>query len=184
MRAKGDFKMKQKIWAKTLLSTYNCLEPISDAIDKLVISQGVNSCCNHLSTMENAEKIISLIQRKKMMINLKVIIENVIASIDTKSARILVMKYFDHVKPEMCFKLLEMSRRTFFRKIDRAVEEFAIRLKNFGYTSEKLEQLLFKESWIKEYYNHFAKQKESNICTDEEFEFNSSYTNSLNKCKA
>lgn len=176
--------MKQKIWAKTLLSTYNCLEPISDAIDKLVISQGVNSCCNHLSTMDNAEKIISLIQRKKMLINLKVITENVIASIDTKSARILVMKYFDHVKPEVCYKLLEMSRRTFFRKIDRAVEEFAIHLKNFGYTSENLEQLLAKESWIKEYYNHFAKQKESNSLVDEEFDFSSNYTNALKNCKA
>lgn len=175
--------MKQKIWAKTLLTTYNCLEPISDAIDKLVISQGVNSCCNNLTTLENAEKIINLIQRKKIMVNLKVIIENVMASLDTQSARILVMKYFDKVKPEVCFSLLEMSRRTYFRKIDKAIEEFSIHLKNFGYSSETLEQLLSKENWIKEYYNHFAKQKE--VCqVEDNFDYQSSYIKSLTKCKA
>lgn len=175
--------MKQKIWAKTLLTTYNCLEPISDAIDKLVISQGVNSCCNNLTTLENAEKIINLIQRKKIMVNLKVIIENVMASIDPNSARILVMRYFDKVKPEVCFNLLEMSRRTYFRKIDRAIEEFSIHLKNFGYTSEVLEQNLSRENWIKEYFNHFAKQKESEQ-VDENCDYQSNYIKSLTKCKA
>lgn len=152
--------MKQKIWAKTLLNTYNCLETISSAIDKLVVTQGVNSGKNNLSTMENAEKIINLIQRKKLMVNLKVITENVIASLDTTSARILVMKYFDKVKPEVCFELLDMSRRTFFRKINRAIDEFAVHLKQMGYSSEKLAEMLKNEHWIKEYYNHYAKQQD------------------------
>lgn len=175
--------MKQKIWAKTLLTTYNCLEPISDAIDKLVISQGVNSCCNNLTTLENAEKIINLIQRKKNMVNLKVIIENVMASLEPQSARILIMKYFDKVKPEVCFSLLGLSRRTYFRKIDKAIDEFSIHLKNFGYTSETLEQILKKENWIKEYFNHFAKQKETSQI-DENLDYQSSYVKSLIKCKA
>ncbi len=152
--------MKQKIWAKTLLTTYNCLEAISNAIDKLVITQGVNSGRNSLTTMENAEKIINLIQRKKLMVNLKVITENVMASLDTNSARILVMKYFDHVKPDVCYKLLDMSRRTFFRKANKAVDEFALHLKNLGYDHETLNNMLYKEQWIKEYFNHFSRQEE------------------------
>ena len=55
--------MKQKIWAKTLLASYNSLETIANAVDNLVVTQGINSANNHLSTMENAEKIINLIQR-------------------------------------------------------------------------------------------------------------------------
>lgn len=174
--------MKQKIWAKTLLNTYNCLETISSAIDKLVVTQGVNSGKNTLTTMENAERIINLIQRKKLMVNLKVLTENVIASLNTTSSRILVMKYFDKVKPEICFELLEMSRRTFFRKTNRAIDEFALRLKQMGYNSEKLAEMLKNEHWIKEYYNHYAKQEDVEQSFDYEEEKQPS--KQVRKCRA
>lgn len=174
--------MKQKIWAKTLLNTYNCLETISSAIDKLVVTQGVNSGKNTLTTMENAERIINLIQRKKLMVNLKVLTENIISSLNTISSRILVMKYIDKVKPEICFELLEMSRRTFFRKLNRAIDEFALRLKQMGYNSEKMSEMLANEHWIKEYYNHYAKQEDVEQSFD--YEEDEQLSKQVRKCRA
>lgn len=149
--------MEQKIWAKTLLSSYNCLEKISSAIDSLVVSQGVSSARNHLSTIENAEKIINLIQRKKLLINLKVLIEQTIAELSTSSAKILVLKFFDRVKSEVCLEVLAMPRRTFFRRVDGAIAEFASKLKQHGYDSDMLKNMLKNERWIVSMHTAFSK---------------------------
>lgn len=161
---KKEIIMEQKIWAKTLLSGYNCLEKMADAIDLAIISQGIGSSKNHLTTMENAEKIIDLIQRKKTLVNLKVMIENVMANIDVNSARLLVLKYFDRVKTELCLEILSLTRRTFFRRVDRALDEFACKLKHLGYDDNTLCSMLAKEYWIKEIYNALA----SNNVVDEQ----------------
>lgn len=151
--------MKQKIWAKTLLASYNSLETIANAVDNLVLTQGVNSANNHLTTMENAERIINLIQRKKLLVNLKVLVDSNIAKLDSLSARILIMRFLDNIKPDICLEILKLARRTYFRKLDRALEEFSLKLKLGGYTAEKIEQLVQKEHWIKEIYNNLQKQE-------------------------
>ena len=147
--------MKQKIWAKTLLTSYNCLDNIASAIDSLVVNQGVNSSRNKLSTLENAEKIINLIQRKKLLINLKVLIENIMSKIDANNARLLVLKYFDRLNTEVMIEVLSMTRRTFFRRVDRALEQFGNELVASGYDHDSLNLVLGKENWIKEIFNGF-----------------------------
>lgn len=151
--------MKQKIWAKTLLASYNSLETIANAVDNLVVTQGINSANNHLSTIENAERIISLIQRKKLLVNLKVLVDSNIEKLDNLSARLLIMRYLDNIKPDICLEILKLTRRTYFRKLDRALEEFSLKLKLSGYTPAVLEQLVKKEHWIRENYNNFLKQE-------------------------
>ena len=155
--------MEQKSWAKTLLTIYNCLENITSAIDNLVLSQGINSGRNNLTTMESAQKIINLIQRKKMLINLKVLTEKIVASVDQLSARILILKYFDRVKPEVIYNILNISRRTYFRKLNTALENFGNKLKSEGYSSNVLKERLKNESWIIEMFeNNLTKnEKES-----------------------
>lgn len=153
--------MKQKIWAKTLLASYNSLQTIADAVDNLVVTQGVNSGKNNLTTIESAERIINLIQRKKLLVNLKILVDSIIAKLDTLSARLLIMRYLDNIKPDICFDILKLTRRTYFRRLDKALEEFSIKLKLNGYTSEILENLVGKEHWIKEHYNIFFKQEMS-----------------------
>lgn len=180
--------MEQKAWAKTLLSIYNCLENIASAIDKLVLNQGINSGKNFNTTMESANKMINLIQRKKMLINLKVLIEQTIANLDVESARILVLKFFDKVSADDCAKVMTYSRRTFFRKLDKAVESFGLNLKVNGYTSASLFETFKKESWIMDYYYNFLKQKNSNFEADfekkvESKEFENTIFN-LKKCTA
>lgn len=155
--------MKQKAWAKTLLSIYTCLENISNAIDKYVVSQGVNSGRNNLTTLESAEKIISLIERKKLMINLKVLIEKSISNLEVENARILVMRYVDKVKPEVCANILNFSRRTYFRKLDKSIEYFANQLKLNGYDNEYLLNMFKNEGWIRELFENFLKQKQKNV---------------------
>ena len=155
--------MKQKAWAKTLLSIYTCLENISNAIDKYVVAQGVASGRNNLTTIESAERIINLIQRKKLMINIKVLIEKSIANLDTESARILVMRFVDKVKPEVCTQILNYSRRTYFRRLDKSIESFATNIKHQGIDENILQTMFKKEGWVLEIYQNFLKQKQKDV---------------------
>ena len=66
--------MKNNTWAKTLLYTYKYLERVAQAIDDLVEEHALYSF--YYSSIENndaervSKKIISLIERKKRLINI------------------------------------------------------------------------------------------------------------------
>ncbi len=155
----------EKIWAKTLLSSYSYLETICGAIDKTVLNYGINSAINRDAEYV-ANKIISLTERKKILINTKILIDNVLQRIDNKYAKILVLKYIDKIKSETASKLLDMSMRTYFRKTSLAVDNFASELKKFGYNTVKLNELFRNESWILEIYNAYVQKH----IKDSEFE--------------
>ena len=163
-RIKNLMKKEEKIWAKTLLSTYSYLETICGAIDKTVLNYGIHSALNNDAEFV-AKKIISLIERKKFLINTKILVDNVLSRINQKNARVLVLKYIDKLKAEKASFALNISLRTYFRRINFAVDEFAFELLKFGYTPQKLLNIFEKESWIMEIYSSFEKKdmKESEL---------------------
>lgn len=168
-------------WSKTLLNAYSYLETICGAIDKTVLNYGIGSF-NSNQTMIVADKILSLISRKKFLINTKVIVDNVLNSINGKSARILTVRYIDKVKTEVASKVLNMSNRNFFRRLNQSVEEFATELKNQGFNSNLLFETFKHEGWIMEIYNTYSKsRREKNSA--ESFDFIGMALNSIKSKK-
>lgn len=162
-------EIEQTNWSKTLLNTYSYLETICGAIDKCVVNCGVSSGCSSNSTILIANKMISLIERKKFLINLKILIDNVLRNIASSDARILTIKYIDKVKSEVASQVLGLSNRTYFRKINVAVNNFALELKKQGYTSSVLKEFLSKEGWIIEIYNSYSKKEKATLEADYSF---------------
>ena len=152
---------KQKIWTKTLLNCYSYLETICGAIDKIVINYGIGSYGSN-QIISVANKILSLISRKKFLINTKLIIDNVLNNISNKSARILTVRYIDKVKTETASKVLNMSYPNFFRRLNLSVDEFATELKKQGYDSKVLFEIFGGEGWIMEIYNSYSKKNIKN----------------------
>ena len=152
---------EQKIWTKTLLNCYSYLETICGAIDKKVINYGIGSYGAN-QTISVANKILSLISRKKFLINTKLIVDNVLNNISNKSARILTVRYIDKVKTETASKVLNMSNRNFFRRLNLSVDEFATELKKQGYDSKVLFEIFGGEGWIMEIYNSYSKKNIKN----------------------
>lgn len=152
-------------WSKTLLNSYSYLETICGAIDKTVVSFGVNSQ-NSASTYDIANKIISLISRKKFLINTKVMVDNVLKNLSKENAKILTIKFIDKTKSELASKMLNLSMRTYFRKIKSAVQQFAIELKNQKYTPQKLFEMYAQEGWIMEIYNVYSQKQNKKDCFD------------------
>lgn len=151
-------KNYQECWAKTLLDINCYLDAICSAIDKNVERCSVNSAHSQMDTSYFADKIINFMQRKKFMINIRILINSVFRNLPKQSAKILTIKYIDKMKTETACKLLEMPYRTYFRKVEKAIEDFAFELKKKGYDELKLYQMFKDELWILEVFDNYAKK--------------------------
>ena len=156
-------EIKQECWAKTLLNAYSYLETICGAIDKSVVNYGVSSAGSSKSTIQIANKIISLTERKKFLINIKVLVDDILRTISSANARLLVVKYIDKVKTELACEILKLSTRTYFRHVKTAVSSFAAELKKKGYDSAKLRSKMMNEGWILEIYNSYMAKNENKV---------------------
>ena len=164
--------MKDKIWAKTLLNSYTCLERLSSAIDGMVMATGLHSSYGYNATMTSANHIINLISRKKLLINLKVLIETVIEKMPVNFARILVLKYFDKVKSQDIAKVMEISNRTYFRRLQQSVDCFSKGLKKEGFSSEIIEKMVENEWWISNVYAEIYQKEVGEKASEKDIVFN------------
>ena len=158
-------KIEEKNWCKTLLVSYSHLETICGAIDKTVLNCGLSSCSTYCDAEYMANKMINLIERKKFLINLKVLIDNALSKIKTSFARVLMLKYVDGVDSKLASEIMKISPRTYFRQINAGLASLWNALDNMGYSVFALSDLLKDENWILEIFNSYNKKdiKESDI---------------------
>ena len=152
--------MEINTWSKTLLTIYNQLEKITEAIDNLVLTRAINS---HNYNTNNevlyvADKIINLTQRKIKLINLKVLVDKVLNKMDKEEAKILILKYLYEFNTEKLMESLGVKERSIFRKINEAIVSFSTICEKYGFNSEKLYDTYKDEGWIIEVYNTIAIQ--------------------------
>lgn len=149
-------------WSKTILSVYKFLPRVTYAFDKLVKSRAYNSFATSAynlgfnDIMNVANSIINLTQRKNNLINIKVISDKALKSIDKTSAKILIFKYFNNKKSAEIAQILNICNRTYFRKLNVALTHFTYALTKLGYNSYKLQQMLKCEKWIMSVYNTYS----------------------------
>lgn len=157
--------MELKIWSKTFLNVYRSLEKITYAIDRIVLTTGLSSGGLNFSgnAYYTANKIIELTERKICLINLKVLIEETLNSLDKDSIRLLMLKYVDRLKSHEIAETMKISKRTYFRKQTKAINSFALALSRQGKTAENIKTMLLKEAWIKDLYERLLSQEIINI---------------------
>lgn len=136
---------------------FHYLETMSKSIDKIVLDLGKSSnnheFTNYQTTYSQTNKILKLMDRKRKLINLKVIIENGLANISKESRRILTLFYIDGITAILISQLLGISIRTFFRQRMRALDEFCLELEHSGYNKEFFEEEYVSEKWFASVYN-------------------------------
>jgi len=148
--------MELKIWCKTFLNIYRYLEKITYAIDKIVLTTGLNM---QLESEVCAKKMIELTERKVKLINLKLFIENTLNMLNEEHTKLLVLKYVDHIKSEEIAKLFNISNRTFFRKSSQALTSFELAVKRAGKTPLTLFKEYKDEAWIIDLYEKLFLQE-------------------------
>ena len=153
-------KLKNEIWAKTLISIYRFLPAIADAVDNLIKKKTINSLYYNSnfqsSTYEIANNVIELTERKIKLINIKVILEQAITNLKLNDKKLLVLYYIDGVDKFDIMKIFNISQRTFFRRKELAIISLGKQLSALGYNSEKLSKYLKSEHWLINTYNKYA----------------------------
>jgi len=158
--------MKNTVWAKTILTAYNHLERICDAIDKVVETKAVNSfyvtganfMTNNISSV--ASKIIDLTERKITLINLKVLTLDALSACGEINAELLIEKYIDGEKNKAIAEKYNLSTRTYFRRLAGAEGEFLEKVSKLGYKERNLFDMLKNESWLMNIYENINNNSE------------------------
>jgi len=152
---KGE-KMKGKIWVRSMFQAYNYINRVVKSIDKQVISKGVSSHFpyGYGQTLSTAELIMELIERKRHLNCVKYLVEDSLQFISPQSSKVLVLRFMDKQTDEEIAKLLNVSRRTVQRMMDKALGECYLYFIKQGYTTEVLEKYLEDETWLIDIFNH------------------------------
>lgn len=155
-----------KIWSKTILNIYRYLERVSNAIDKIVMSRATNSFYTSSSNMafngvwNVSQDIINLTNRKVNLINLKLIIEKALSCIDENLAKVLIMNFVEKRTCYECAEILNVSIRTYFRKLNKALTSFSMALSRNKYDETYFDNMLESENWILEIKNKITKNQD------------------------
>lgn len=153
--------MKNNTWGKTILSVYNYFDRVSDAIDKLVKQNAYNSFYfvgNNQSqngVMAVADRIIELIERKKRLINIRVLADKALMECDRGAAQILIERYMDGDSSQDIADRHNLNIRTYFRHLLSAEEKFCSLLAKYGFDEKKLKEYLSGEKWIMEVFERY-----------------------------
>lgn len=159
--------LQNELWGKTLLSVYRHLQTMANSIDNLIKRIGINSAFNNSvynATLLDSNKIIELTERKIKIINLKVITEKALNALSEKDKKLLVLCYANNVNYKKIIELLKISERTYFRRKEIAIANFANNLDSFGFNADKLNKYLQNENWIKNTYYQTLNASAANYC--------------------
>lgn len=151
-------------WSKTLLGVYRYLPRMADAFDRVVETRAYNSMTSSsynvvFNDITNvASSIIELTERKVSLVNAKIIVDKVLSKLKIKSSKILVLKFIDGRKMNDIIKLLGVSKRTYFRRIRNAINDFAEKLIELGFCSKRLFLMLKNERWIISVFESYSRK--------------------------
>ena len=152
--------MENLIWAKTILNVYSSIEKYILKIDATIDNISIMP---EFSVDEVTTRIINLSDRKYSLINLKLIVETLIANCKPKYLRLLSLRHIQGLTMEQIAKHLEITERTCYRLYQNAIENFVVNMKYYGYTGEWLYKNLRDEKWIlHEFYKEYTKTEKIN----------------------
>ena len=167
--------MNLETWAKTIFSVYRYLPKLADSIDKIFEMKAIFS--NNISganfstnnTLNIASSLLELTERKKALINLKVLAHKIFKNIDKMEAKTLILRFIDNFAIERIADMLNISSRTVYRKINDGLKSSALFLHTNGFDIPKLEELTQSEKWIRDLCLENEKRGEGVTITTERF---------------
>ncbi len=150
------FEFKERIMidiydSEALVKCYRMLNKKCKAIDKFIANHALyfGAGSEEYGSLDIINNIIDLMTKKNQLINLKVILDGAINSLDVRDKKILYVKLNYHVSMEDLCEFLNMKQRTAFRRVEHAYLSLTDALNNSKYI-DKLISIMQKEMWISE----------------------------------
>lgn len=98
------------------------------SIDKIIYLKSVNSSNYNFESLVGTENqiknIVNLTQKKINLINLKVLTDETLVDMSEEKSKLIVLRFIDNVECKNAIKVLGLSRRTYFRRLNEALSEF------------------------------------------------------------
>ena len=137
--------------SETLVRIYKLLRKKCEAIDKFIKNHALyfGPCTAEYGALDVCNNIIELMTRKNQLINLKIIIDTAIQTLDEKDKKILFIKMNYNLQMNEICGILELKERTAFRRIEKAFENLADALNKSKYYL-KLQKIINSEEWIQD----------------------------------
>ncbi len=144
--------MNLEILTKTFLSVYRYLKPLTKSIDKVVKLKCINSSNFSYyyanNTQDLTEEILELTSKKVSFINIKIIVDKILLKLDQNQARVLILKYIDGLKSKQICELMGYIPRTYFRKVNSALNIFQKHLENYLNNNPSVFSQLKRDAWV------------------------------------
>ena len=144
-------------YIKVLLGIYKNIPNIIGILDR-IIEQNATSILptngiygdSYLQTINQIDRVISLTERKNKLLNLFVIIESMINSLDYNDRKIAILKFTQKNSCGEIAKEINLTERTIFRKINSILEKISIYMLNQNWDTKFLDSQIGNEGWIYE----------------------------------
>ncbi len=135
--------------SETLIKAYRMLKKKCSTIDSFIENHATyfGPVSAEYGALDVYSNIIDLMTKKNQLINVKIILDNAIKSLDEKDKKILFIKMNYHLQMNEICAVLDIKERTAFRRIERAFENLTEALNKSKYAS-KLEKILLSEEWL------------------------------------
>lgn len=118
---------------KLMLKIYPGLDKMIQSVDTAINARIITSFYNDASSYEQTAKILKLIEKKKNLLILKGFIGSAVSGVNDEKQHYL--KFYgsgaQYIKPTQD----NLSRRTFYRKLNSAVNAFSSEMKRLGVES-------------------------------------------------
>lgn len=143
------------VWSKALLYSLCYIKGVCRQIDRAVNAKataigGITADCENScqDAYAHTQKVITLIERKKLAIKLLHICGRVFDNMSAACKKALILRYFENKDYLQTAQILNCSVRTFFRHIKQGIKSFTNIRKNLGLSDEYLEDLYKGEEWV------------------------------------
>ncbi|NLK17006.1 MAG: hypothetical protein GX304_00510 [Clostridiales bacterium] len=143
------------VWSRTILTSLSHVKSVCRQIDRQVerravvipgLSRGYDA--ENETTLKQAERLIELSERKKRTLNIVALCNEVFRKLSQPSRKILYYRYGLKKDNEYIAKLMNVSMRTYFRNLKKAIDEFTRVRDSMGYCDLTLDNLYEDDNWI------------------------------------
>ena len=145
-----------KLWIKTLISSMKIFPELIKTIDKIIdmrastITFMADIYSSAGSTLEQAEEIIDLSERKKSILNIYLMMQTVLKNIDREKQEFLVKKFYSKYTNEELANEYGISVRSVYRKTEKIMDELCKKCMEQNWSLKFIESQVKDESWLKD----------------------------------
>ncbi len=152
----------EKLYAKTALYLYPCIDKVNEQIDELLEKRALSSMSDFSPCITQCEKMVELGVQNAKLLEMKDCMTRALRRLSADETALIEFKYFRSRKRED-MPSGDVVSRTYFRRQRRVAEKLARVLEGEGITDEVFERDYLAIEFIRELYRRVKLREETAV---------------------